>query len=281
LKCAGDFCINLLLISKVSFSKRGVFGLLLMLLLIGGMVVFWPKSGETIGHRVTFSDGTTMTFRTVTCGTEHRYLGGGPWQKIVSILPRKIALLFGDRRSTLTTSRMSIAFWFERKGGGPRSGDPQLVLCDESGYGISGGHRLMRPGVMEGWAFESWPRRGRMFTLRIYEKGSRYPEVKLIGELAIRNPRPAKYPVWAASPLPVTSRVEDLSVTLVDLVSGVGRGANKWKPAPNPTVSQTRLMLPGGQGRALSVKSGQPPSRLQPVMSGLACMTCSIFGTAS
>ncbi len=232
--------MNLPVTPKNSLPKRGVFALLLLLLLGAGVVIFWPKNGESVGHTVTFADGTTMTLKTVTCGTEHRYLGGGAWQKIVSMLPRKIATRIGDRRSTLTTSRMSIAFWFEKKGGGPKSGDPQLVLCDESGYGISGGHWLMRPGVMEGWAFESWPRRARMFTLRIYEQGSRYPEVKLIGEFAIRNPRPAKYPVWTESSLPVTSRVDDLSVTLVDLVSGVGRGSNKWQPAPNPTVSQTR-----------------------------------------
>ena len=204
-------------------------------------MIFWPKSGESIGHTVTFSDGTTMTLREVTCGTEHRYLGGGPWQKIVSMLPRKIALLFGDRRNTLTTSRTSVAFWLEKSGSGPKSGDPQLVLCDETGYGISGGHRLMRTGGgMEGWAFEAWPRRGRLFTLRIYERESRYPEAKSIGEFAIRNPKPAKYPVWIPSPLPVTSRAEDISVTLVDLTSGVGRGSNKSKPAANPTVSQTR-----------------------------------------
>ena len=232
--------MNLSVIPKASFPKRGLLALLLLLLLGAGVVIFWPKSGESIGHTVAFSDGTTMTLKAVTCGTEHRYLGGGPWQKIVSMLPRKLALLFGDRRSTLTTSRASIAFWFERKGGGPRSGDPQLVLCDENGYGISGGHWLMRPGMMEGWAFESWPRRGRMFTLHIYERASRYPEAKLIGEFAIRNPKPQKYPVWTPAPLPVTARVDDLSVTLVDLMSGVGRGSNKWKPAPNPTVSQTR-----------------------------------------
>jgi hypothetical protein len=38
----------------------------------------------------------------------------------------------------------------------------------------------------------------------------------------------------------VTASEGEMTVTLVDLVSGVGRGSNKWKPARNPTVSTTR-----------------------------------------
>jgi hypothetical protein len=93
---------------------------------------------------------------------------------------------------------------------------------------------------IEGWAFESWPRRARTFTVRVYERGSRYPDATLLGEFTVRNPKPDNYPIWTASSLPVTAREDDLSVTLFDLVAGVGRGSNKWKPAPNPTVSQTR-----------------------------------------
>ncbi len=93
---------------------------------------------------------------------------------------------------------------------------------------------------IEGWAFESWPRRERTFTLRVYEQGKRYPDATPIGQFTVRNPTPGKYPVWTAPEPPMTAREGDLSVTLFDLTAGVGRGSNKWKPAPNPTVSQPR-----------------------------------------
>lgn len=102
--------------------------------------------------------------------------------------------------------------------------------------------RLGPPGnCVEGWAYEFWPRRGRTFTLRVYERGPQYPNAKLIGEFTVRNPTPNNYPEWTALPLPQTASEGDLSVTLFDLTAGVGRGSNKSWPAPNPTVSQTRV----------------------------------------
>lgn len=228
---------------KTSAIKRFVLALFVLLLLAGG-VVFRPSGGESIGHTVTFSDGTTMTLKAVTYGTQHRYLGGGWQQRVLSLLPNKLADKLASQRGTLGMGRPSIALWFERVGTGPTTGDPRMVLFDENDFGISGSPSLMRMGAtgkwLEGWAFESWPRRGRTFTLRVYEQGKQYPDAKSVGEFAVRNPTPGKYPVWTAPAPPVTAREGDLSVTLFDLTAGGGRGANKWKPARNATVSTTR-----------------------------------------
>jgi hypothetical protein len=149
-----------------------------------------------------------------------------------------------SQQGTLTMGRPSVTFWFERIGTGPTTGDPRLVFCDASGFGVSGSPSLMRMGAganwVDGWAFESWPRRERSFKLRIYEQGKRYPEANLIGEFTVRNPTPGKYQTWTAPEPPVTAREGDLFVTLFDLTAGVGRGANKWKTAVNPTVSTAR-----------------------------------------
>ena len=223
--------------------KRLVFALL-VLLLIAGVMFLLPTDKTSIGHTVTFSDGTTMTLRQVTYGTEHHFHGKGAWERLLSLLPRKLVAKFGVRRSLMTLRRPGVAFWLERRGNGPASGDPQLVLCDSRGFGVCGGYSMMRLGspgnIVEGWAYEFWPRRERTFTLRIYERGLRYPEVNLIGEFTVRNPAPDSYPEWTAPPLPQTASAGDLAVTLFDLTAGVGRGSNKWRPAPNPTVSQTR-----------------------------------------
>jgi len=230
---------------KATAIKRFLLALFVLLVLAGLVAIFRPSGGGSIGQTVTFSDGTTMTLKAVTYGTQHRYLGGGWEQRLLSLLPRKLAAKLSSQQSTLTMGRPSVALWFERVGTGPATGDPQFVLCDASGYGIcglSGGLRMGATGSwIEGWAFEFWPRRERTFTLRIYEQGKRYPDAKSLGEFTLRNPAPDKYPVWTAQEPPLTAREGDLSVTLFDVTAGVGRGANKWKPAPNPTVSTTRV----------------------------------------
>lgn len=218
---------------------------LFVLLVIAGTALFLPKDGTSIGHTVKFSDGTTMTLREVTFGTEHGYRGQHAWDRLLSLLPRKIAETLGVRRSLMKMSRPAVVFWLEHRGNGPPNGDPDLVLCDANGFGVSGGYSMMRLGppgqCVEGWAYKYWPRRTRTFTLRIYERGSQYPAADLIGEFTIRNPTPENFPQWTAPPLPQTSSDGDLAVTLFDLTAGVGRGSNKWWPAPNPTVSQTRV----------------------------------------
>ncbi|MBM3838359.1 MAG: hypothetical protein FJ398_10410 [Verrucomicrobia bacterium] len=217
---------------------------LITLFLIAGIALFLLPPKTSIGHTVTFSDGTTMTLRQVTYGTEHSYYEKQIWRRVVSLLPRKLIEKLGVKRSVMKVSRPSVVFWLERRGNGLASGDPQLVLCDADGFGISSGYSMMRVGppgnCVEGWASEFWPRREGTFRLQIYEPGPRYPEADLIGEFFVRNPTPGNYPQWAARPLPQTAIEGDLSVTLFDLTAGVGRGANNWRPARNPTVSQTR-----------------------------------------
>ena len=184
-----------------------------------------------------------MTLRQVTFGTEHHYRGKGPWERLLSLVPRQVVEKLGARRNVMTMRRPGVTFWLERRGNGPGS-DPQLVLCDGHGFGVSGGCTMMQLGQpgnsVEGWAYEFWPRRERTFTLRIYERGLQYPDADLIGEFTVRNPAPDNYPEWTAPPLPQTASDGDLAVTLFDLTAGVGRGSNMWRPAPNPTVSQTR-----------------------------------------
>jgi hypothetical protein len=222
--------------------KRFLILLLLLVLFAGLVLILWPSAGSSIGHTIKFSDGTTLTLKGVTCGTEHYYPGGGLWQQLLQRLPAKLAARFLSRRDALTTSRPSVAFWLARGGNTQTTGD--LVLCDSSGFGVCGGYSMMRlgpPGAqVEGWAFEYWPRRDPTFTLQVYERGREYGQAKLIGQFTIRNPQFRKYPVWTAPPPPITVQVEDLSITLLDLVAGVGPGSYNHQPASNPTLSLTR-----------------------------------------
>jgi len=217
--------------------------LLLLAALLGTLVVMlWPSPGSSIGHTIRFSDGTTLTLKAVTCGTEHYYSSGRLWHQLLRLLPPKLLARFGARRDAFTTTRPSIAFWLARGGSTQPTGD--LVLCDASGFGVWGGYVMTHRGPsgaqVEGWAFEYWPRRAPTFTLRIYERGRRWGQAKPIGEFTIRNPQFKKYPLWDAPPPPITARVEDLSITLLDLVAGVGPGSYDHQPASNPTHSVTR-----------------------------------------
>jgi len=225
-------------------KRKAVFVVAVAAALIAAAVLLLRSgNGESLDKTVTFSDGTTMTLRAVTHGNEHRYLRGNLKERLIGLLPKKLRAKYASR-SVMLSSRGALVFWLERRGSGPPNGDPQLVLCDSTGLGVSGFFSMMRLGPqgssVEGWMYEYWPRRDRTFTLRIYEQGKRYPDATNVGEFTIRNPLFRKYPLWDAPPPPVTAREGDMTVTLVDLVSGVGRGSNKWKPARNPTVSTTR-----------------------------------------
>lgn len=219
-----------------------MFALGILILIAAAVVVFWPSEKESIGHTVTYSYGTTLTLKEVTYGTEHRFRGGGFRERIISLLPRKLAARYASRRGVLRTDQPSVTFWFDRRGTPAMNGD--LVLCDENGFGIVGDYRMMKldppNSTMEGWSFETWPRRQRTFTVRVYERGKQYGDDTLLGEFTVRNPKPDKYPAWTASPLPLTASNGDLSVTLFDLTAGVGHGSLKWKPALRPTVAETR-----------------------------------------
>ncbi|MGH8246310.1 MAG: hypothetical protein ACREUU_07745, partial [Gammaproteobacteria bacterium] len=227
---------------KSAAKKKWMFALGFLILVAAVAAIFWPTEKGSIGQQVRYSDGTTLTLKEVTYGTAHRYRGGGFRERVISLLPRKLAAKYASRRDVLTTERPSVTFWFDRRGTQATTGD--LVLCDESGFGIVGDYWMMRldppNSTMEGWAFVAWPRRERTFTVRVYERGKRYGDATLLGEFTVRNPKPENYPVWTALPLPTRATNGDLSVDLFDLTAGVGHGSLKWKPALSPTVSQTR-----------------------------------------
>jgi hypothetical protein len=127
--------------------KRYIIAFLVLLLVLVGVVIFWPKEPkEFIGHTVTFSDGTTMTLNDVTYGTTHHYLAG--WRgRAISVLPAKWRKKFRVGQGTFDVGQPSIVFWLARRGNGPTTGDPQLILCDRSGYGVSGGYSRMAMGM--------------------------------------------------------------------------------------------------------------------------------------
>jgi len=182
---------------------------LLLAVLLGVLVVIlWPSPRSAIGHTISFSDGTTLTLKAVTCGTEH-YYRGGLWRRWLRFLPPKLVARFVPRGDAFTTSRPSIVFWLARRGNTQPTGD--LVLCDSTGFGVWGGYTMTYRGPpraqVEGWAFEYWPRRAPTFTLRVYERGRRWGEAQPIGEFTIRNPQFRKYPAWTAPPPPITARV--------------------------------------------------------------------------
>ena len=222
--------------------KRFLFLLTLLALLAGLVVILWPSPGSSIGHTIRFSDGTTLTLKAVTCGTDHFYGRDRLWQQLLKHFPSRLAARLGARQDAFTTTRPTICFWLARGGGTQPTGD--LVLCDSSGFGVWSGYEMTHrgpPGAqVEGWAFDYWPRRAPTFTLRIYERGRQWGEASPIGEFTIRNPQFKKYPVWEAPSPPMTARVEDLSITLLDLVAGVGPGSFNHQPASNPTHAVTR-----------------------------------------
>ena len=234
---------------------KPVFVIALVVALIAAAILLLRSGdGDALDKTVTFSDGTTMTLRAVSHGNEHRYLRGNLKERLIGLLPKKLRAKYAST-SVMLSSRGALVFWIERRGPGPPNGDPQLVLCDGTGLGVSGFFSMMRLGPqgspVEGWMYEYWPRRQRTFTLRIYEQGKRYPDATNVGEFTIRNPLFRKYPVWDAPPPPVTARDGDMTVTLCRSRLRRWARSEQMETGPEPDcVDHPRGIPRGAQRRA-------------------------------
>jgi hypothetical protein len=95
------------------------------------------------------------------------------------------------------------------------------------------------PGTstIEGYGFDSFPRRGRMITLRLYDRGAggrNWDKPTFAGEITFRNPAPSAAAPWTPEPLPATKRVDDFDVTLKDVFANADWNRRRpLKPVTN------------------------------------------------
>jgi hypothetical protein len=70
------------------------------------------------------------------------------------------------------------------------------------------------------WNFHSFPRRGKTLRFRWYAR-NKSDGWDTLADFKFPDPWPGPYPIWNASPLPITQKSNDMEISLIGLVSGV------------------------------------------------------------
>jgi hypothetical protein len=98
----------------------------------------------------------------------------------------------------------------------------QIVDDDGSTFdAASDANTLNEPGeVIQGWIFKAFPRRQKKVRCRFVYKATAGNYVSAV-EMEIPNPAPGPHPQWRPEPLPAIKQDGDLSVTLLEFVSGL------------------------------------------------------------
>jgi hypothetical protein len=235
-------------------AKRGrsthvLFLILLLTAALGGLLAArrWVPARSPATWVAQLPDGTILRLEAVTYGKQHDF---EPESSLWSSLRRILPIFPGRADFSRGTDRDSLLCWVSRRD--RASGKylnlgswGQTVALDEHGCRIA----ASEPQVLAGDTCASWcaagkppplappkyrfivglaelqpfPRRRRAFKLRFDDVNGRP-----LAEFTVPNPAPGPHPRWTPSPLPITKRDGDLSVTLTRLV----RGEEAWM---NPT----------------------------------------------
>jgi hypothetical protein len=223
------------------------------------------------GRSVRLPDGSTITLKSVTFGTNHcapphvlnRLLDQlpAPWLSRLHLVP---PLRFD-------CAEPRICFWFATQSppGAPTASRfhaaGRLRLVDDSGVEQREAGWLGWRGIaadtptlhLEALSPAVFPRRQRFLRLRLDGGGlmtgaEATPNSRTEVELAIPNPRHADWPEWKPASLPASATCGDLEFTLTSLVIDL---------LPTPTTPASRTARSPGTTARFSIIDGDKPSR--------------------
>lgn len=196
-------------------------------ILLAAVVAFVVWNVREPSRTFMLSDGTKVTLRGVTVGTNTTFYFGNPFQRILARMPGKMGAKFKSRISATSESDQNCAtFWFSynRPTKNPHYMGVRLIHDTLEQFpppwwrppkALPNGEMIAACG------HEIWPRRDKTFTLQVleeYQGGS----WKRLGETRIRNPEPQKYPDWKPESLPASRRCGDVEFLLEEVDPSMG-----------------------------------------------------------
>lgn len=213
----------------------------LALLIAGG--VLWFQGSGSAPQRFTLSNGSVLTFREATFGTNHIVSTATGWQRFV---PRMFARWLGRTGgvASQTTPFPALMLWFHTSlppGGGGMNYDYSLLHPDgtETTFAstryFGGGGAL---GRFEGRA-SAYPQREKLLRVRVYDRSVASNPV-LLGELQFKNPRVSRASKNNSPALPQIAREGDFEVALETLHALPWRGST---PVEHPFDQWTRAIF--------------------------------------
>jgi len=204
------------------------------LLAVTVMVLF--QRGREEAQSVILSDGTSISLRGSTVGTNHVY--GSLLARAVRQLPDKLRQpLVETAPSTLHLNefsgrqQFSLIVWLKAQVQQPPNflmvslapvGRPPSMM-DNVGFG-----KVYPDGTsfLSVSPFEVWPRRADYFECLLFETTA--GEFREAGRLRVRNPAVSTVPEWRPEPLPATRTEDGMVFVLQEFTAGIGRSRHEF-----------------------------------------------------
>jgi hypothetical protein len=214
----------------------GSVAIILILGLAAG--AFWWLSRPQV---ITFSDDSKLTLLGADYGKRHAVPGGK--------LPPAPATPAGRGRvavrRSFTTTTDALVVWARAKYDYSPNQYPsfQLAVYDKAGTACAQAYGSIASGNRDGddiisFQFDAFPRREGKLYLRAQESGNG-PQETADGKFIISNPAAKKsFEKWMAEPLPVTTKDDNLSVTLTKLVSGAAMPYQRNQDNPDDAMNK-------------------------------------------
>lgn len=211
-----------------------------ILALAAVLVAGWGRSFGRQNVSCTLKDGSVVTFRSCTVGTNHVMRYDRRIQDLLAdLLPAAWRSHVGAHVQNLMTPSPSLAVWVVRHGG--TNDQLRLLLRDEHGCSFGDASTTtmdVQSNHFLGVAFPSYPRQGGPLTLEI-DTMCQY-EWALAGTLSVPNPVRAVPATWPEAPRSQTNLAEGCQFVLCSLETGI-----------SPTTSPKRASQPGEPSGAL------------------------------
>jgi hypothetical protein len=199
-------------------------------------------------------DGIEIRLEAVTFGTEHQFVRGRRWQRLLTpLLPDGLRERIGGKvHSWRSWPGERLVFWTFRRTspivvtGAPPGVETRAhlpVVTDEHGcqfeaHTVHAWHNMDKHELIEAHTATAFPRRGERVGLRVGPPTAAGAIEH--AEFRVLNPARGHYAAWKAEPLPITRRDGDLAFTLTALTTGSEGPGPTLRPAPRGKLAWSR-----------------------------------------
>jgi len=221
-------------------------------------VLLWALVRANSPREVRLRDGRTLVIRQVSYGTEHEFLYGTPWYRMVAAVtpPRwrqKLPLRIFRNKS----AEPALVVWGEwRLPGTPRVAPNGLSISETNWnqrFRVYGGTSTVSSNrVLMFWSLENFPRRSSALEFDLEEwSSSRWIKV---GTLRLPNPARHRFPKWRPKAFPASRVTNGIEVFVENMIPG--------SFISSPWVTTTpRMELSTGFAALFQVREGGQVSR--------------------
>jgi hypothetical protein len=193
---------------------------------------------------IILKNGASMEFVDTSFGTNHQWDISPLWMRALALISRRFTAVGSQSASSieLTSKNSSLVLWEEAQNLPGASQNPEFAIEDENGNCSSSRYALNQSRTLPatsnsfgGFLFEAFPRRGKEFTIHVFEYNASWKFEKA-GSIKVKNPAArSTFSEWKPETLPIVKNDGDLQVTLARLIANV---STENYPEPVPSTNK-------------------------------------------